>query len=257
MEGNKRAEPDLPPMPQCTYLVDDEAKRHGMHPAYTNLQNVMKYGGQGTFEQMFSAADMRAYARAALEAAGLERVGVIGTSAGGVLQQVYLQSNRMFDEPGRVVSNMTEPGPEPFLFKRLPVGTVLYAMPAASEAPAERSDLPEATVQDRYDSLARAGQFDQGDHPPAQRSDLMTEDAVHGRCSHWLRLFTFKNEREPYPQEIWDAAKGSGDDAKDAALTDAQIDAALEASDWPLSMLSSAIHAKLRQFARAIKGEST
>ncbi len=58
----------LPPLPQCTYLVDQEAKRHGMHPAYRNLQNVMKYGGESTFEQMFSADQMQDYARAALAA---------------------------------------------------------------------------------------------------------------------------------------------------------------------------------------------
>lgn len=60
----------LPALPQCTYLVDTEAKRHGMHPAYRSLQNVMKYGGESTFEQLFSADDMRDYARAALAIKG-------------------------------------------------------------------------------------------------------------------------------------------------------------------------------------------
>lgn len=33
------------------------------------------------------------------------------------------------------------------------------------------------------------------------------EDAVHGRCAEWLRSFVFKNKREPFIQEVWDAAR--------------------------------------------------
>ena len=37
----------------------------------------------------------------------------------------------------------------------------------------------------------------------------LPEDAVHGRCAHWLQGFTFKHKRDPYPQEAWDAAIAS------------------------------------------------
>jgi hypothetical protein len=41
------------------------------------------------------------------------------------------------------------------------------------------------------------------------------EDAAHGRCANWLRHFIFKHKRDPYPQEVWDAAQSVAD-AQDA-----------------------------------------
>jgi hypothetical protein len=41
----------------------------------------------------------------------------------------------------------------------------------------------------------------------AQPAAEPPEDAAHGRCAAWLRAFTSKHGRDPFPQEVWDAAQ--------------------------------------------------
>jgi hypothetical protein len=67
------------------------------------------------------------------------------------------------------------------------------------------------------------------------------EDAVHGRCAWWLTHFVFKHKRDPYPQEVWDAATNAAP-SQPAPLTISREDAlkfAVESGAWiPLGLPS-------------------
>jgi hypothetical protein len=64
------------------------------------------------------------------------------------------------------------------------------------------------------------------------RAEEPAEDAVHGKCAAWLRLFTFKHMRDPFPQETWDAATVEERDQQ--ALAKRYRDAVQMIDDLPL-----------------------
>jgi hypothetical protein len=96
------------------------------------------------------------------------------------------------------------------------VRSIAASSPAVQEAP------PVARMRTWFKEGERHAQLDdwcdgidelpEGEHvlraasPRAPAGQEVPEDSAHGQCAAWLRLFIHKNGRDPFPQEVWNAA---------------------------------------------------